>query len=160
MASALIQDPLRALNERMRAAAAANGGAAPDGDWGFGQLARSRLRDPTALPFLTEEAVRTGKIRPNSIVRYRGMVQDMYDAEFFDAVYEEEEEATGEMASAAFSPAAAHRARSAGLRPAHRTVAWTGKTRLATMMYSELPPPAPGIHARPPPAHLSQMRER
>lgn len=91
----VLQNPLRALNERMRAAAAANGGVVPDGDWGFAGQARAQLRDPTALPLLTEAAVRTGALRPNSLVRYRGMVQDMYDAEFFDAVYEEEEEATG-----------------------------------------------------------------
>lgn len=36
-----------------------------------------------------------GKLRPNSLVRYRGMVQDQYEPEYFVGSFDEVETASG-----------------------------------------------------------------
>ena len=40
----------------------------------------------THIPYLTQESISQGKIRPGSLVRYRGMVQDVFDPEYFVGV--------------------------------------------------------------------------
>ena len=63
---------------------------AADGDWGvpaaFGDLFSPESYD--RIPLLTAEAWRMGRLRPDSLVRYRGMVQDIFDPEFYVGVYE------------------------------------------------------------------------
>ena len=40
-------------------------------------------RDLARIPLLTPALLRGGRLPPNSLVRYRGMVQDMFDPEFY-----------------------------------------------------------------------------
>ncbi|CAM9703918.1 unnamed protein product, partial [Choristocarpus tenellus] len=47
------------------------------------------------VPVLSKQALLTGVLSANSLVRYRGMIQDMYDPEYFVGSYDEVESATG-----------------------------------------------------------------
>ena len=47
------------------------------------------LLPPHQVPFVTQASVAQGKLRPNSLVRYRGLVQDMFDPEFYVGVFQE-----------------------------------------------------------------------
>jgi hypothetical protein len=49
----------------------------------------------THIPYLTQESISQGKIRPGSLVRYRGMVQDVFDPEYFVGVVMAKNLATG-----------------------------------------------------------------
>lgn len=46
------------------------------------------------VPVLSRESLAEGKLPPNSLVRYRGMVQDQYEPEYFVGSFEEVETAT------------------------------------------------------------------
>ncbi|CAN0466483.1 unnamed protein product [Discosporangium mesarthrocarpum] len=47
------------------------------------------------VPLLSKKSLLGGQLLSNTLVRYRGMVQDMYDPEYFVASYDEVETATG-----------------------------------------------------------------
>ncbi|XP_062193601.1 mini-chromosome maintenance complex-binding protein [Phragmites australis] len=95
----LVGNPLgavRATFERAAAAAAAeSGGGDPVAafrgkDWGAGELFRSFLFEQDGLdkvPVL--DASKLGLIKPNTLVRYRGMVQDMLGNEFYIGAFKD-----------------------------------------------------------------------
>lgn len=39
------------------------------------------------IPLLTKQRITLGQLKPNSLVRYRGMVQDTFDVEFCPTAY-------------------------------------------------------------------------
>ena len=47
------------------------------------------------IPLLSKKALATGQLAPGQLVRYRGMVQDMQNAEFFNAVMQESPDTPG-----------------------------------------------------------------
>eukprot|EP00903_Cladosiphon_okamuranus_P010696 g10109.t1 len=57
-------------------------------------LGSSRALDK--VPVLSRESLAEGKLAANSLVRYRGMVQDQYEPEYFVGSFEEVETATGQ----------------------------------------------------------------
>ncbi|KAL6627366.1 hypothetical protein ACP70R_031092 [Stipagrostis hirtigluma subsp. patula] len=85
----LVGNPLGAVRATFERAAAEAGGGDPVAafrgkDWGAGDLFRSFLFDQGGLdkvPVLDASSI--GLIKPNTLVRYRGMVQDMLGNEFY-----------------------------------------------------------------------------
>lgn len=59
------------------------------------EAAIARAGGLSAVPALDTTAVEM--LRPGSLVRFQGMVQDMWDQEFYLGVYEQRDLATGEM---------------------------------------------------------------
>ena len=87
-----------------------NSGSKPDGDFGveshfksiitdanianvssaeFQTLPQEAKHQPWAaqIPLVTQHAMNFGHLRPGTLVRYRGMVQDTFDSEFCPSVY-------------------------------------------------------------------------
>ncbi|TVU21655.1 hypothetical protein EJB05_31306 [Eragrostis curvula] len=94
----LVGNPLgavRATFERAAAAAAESGGSDPVAafrgkDWGASDLFRSFLFEDGGLdrvPVLNASNI--GLIKPNTLVRYRGMVQDMLGTEFYIGAFKD-----------------------------------------------------------------------
>ena len=80
---ALLDAPLRVLEECFDRWVSANESPSinPDGDWGERQVFKEALGADGLLdrvPLLTKSLVQSGKLKPNTLVRYRGMVQDMF----------------------------------------------------------------------------------
>jgi hypothetical protein len=48
------------------------------------------------IPLVTQESMNRGDIKPDTLVRYRGMVQDTFDSEFCPSVYKGSDSAGSE----------------------------------------------------------------
>ena len=85
--AAAASNPLGAVRDCFQRAVST---PAAGGDWGvpaaFGDLFSPESYE--RIPLLTAEAWRMGRLRPDSLVRYRGMVQDIFDPEFYVGVYD------------------------------------------------------------------------
>ncbi|KAL6848125.1 hypothetical protein ACP4OV_022253 [Aristida adscensionis] len=91
----LVGNPLGAVRATFERAAAEPGGCDPVAafrgkDWGAGDLFRSFLFDQGGLekvPVLNASSL--GLIKPNTLVRYQGMVQDMLGNEFYIGAFKD-----------------------------------------------------------------------
>ena len=89
------QDP---INNPLRVIEALFGCAgSDDGEWGVGKhfaetllsiKGEGRAPAAAAIPLLSREALARGKIAHGTLVRWRCMVQDQFDQEFFVGVHE------------------------------------------------------------------------
>jgi hypothetical protein len=86
----MLSSPLSVLEDCYDRWNATNGGAAADGNWGEQQVFKEALSTGLLdqIPVLTKSLVRSGKLKPNTLVRYRGMVQDMFDPEYYLGLYD------------------------------------------------------------------------
>ena len=69
----------------------------------FAAAVRRAVEAPGAVPALTRAAMATGRLAAGDVVRYRGMVQDIFDPELFATTFVDAE--TGETRSAMFRDA-------------------------------------------------------
>ena len=114
----LIQNPLAAVQRCFEQAVNGNSGKVPAGDWGVQQLVKEAVTQVglqnvrnsgqaainmftkccfwyLQVPFLSKTALQSGKIAPNTLVRYRGMIQDMFDPEYYVGVFHKIDSSTG-----------------------------------------------------------------
>ena len=90
------------INEDAMDATANNGTDLPD-IYSFGSKVSSLYADVfevpelyCSIPYLDKEYFNSGKLAPNSIVRYRGIVQDILNPEFFIGAYLNKNKESGE----------------------------------------------------------------
>lgn len=98
----VVSQPLLLLDSLFRERVAHSGSSLPTDDCGFVHRVRMELSNEATLariPWLTKAALQTVTIPPNSLVRYRCMIQDMYDPELFDMFYEQVDLASGTRAA-------------------------------------------------------------
>ena len=108
LSAASLSDPLRVVDSlfaehcRKAEASQAGPGTAPpaqpqiDQDWGVAAHFEALLSsNAQSVPSLTKRALRAGELTPGMLVRYRGMIQDAFDPEYFQAESHCIEEATG-----------------------------------------------------------------
>ena len=77
---------------------AQQGAAAPSPDWGVAAHFEALLAGEgaeRAIPTLTKRALHTGALKPGMLVQFRGMVQDAFDPEYFQAEASCVNESTG-----------------------------------------------------------------
>lgn len=113
----IIQRPLQVVEAQFNQALQANKGQLPqEQDWGVGEVFRNSIDDnvlervrsappncdtdtdssvsnsffwPTLqIPIVNRKNLQQGFLAPNTLVRYRGMVQDMFSPEYFQAVHQ------------------------------------------------------------------------
>ena len=112
LSAASLSDPLRVVDSlfaehcRKAEASQAGPGTAPpaqpqiDQDWGVAAHFEALLSsNAQSVPSLTKRALRAGELTPGMLVRYRGMIQDAFDPEYFQAESHCIEEATGKSRS-------------------------------------------------------------
>jgi Mini-chromosome maintenance replisome factor len=90
----MIAKPLE-LIDRLLAEAAASGQSHEDA---VKRAFEAALQDPECsarVPLLSKHNLQSGNLPANSLVRYRGMVQDMHAPEFYVGEFDEVELATG-----------------------------------------------------------------
>ena len=87
---AMVASPLQAIQRRMDAAIAAGVDVKTSdcADYGLKEELRAILlldsaAAAAAIPLLTTEAFQRGAVKNHTLVRYRGMIQDMFEPEFF-----------------------------------------------------------------------------
>jgi hypothetical protein len=100
MDDSCIHDPRAVVQHLFEETVAARGGQdAGRGDWSVpahfeDALYRRGLIEQ--VPFVTARGLATGQLAARRLVRFRGMVQDMFDPEFYVGTYRERDAATGE----------------------------------------------------------------
>ena len=76
---------------------AGDGGNPTQADWGVYAYFEALMgQEATRVPSLTKSALKRGALKPGMLVRYRGMVQDTFDPEYFQAESSCIRESTGE----------------------------------------------------------------
>eukprot|EP00743_Colponemidia_sp_Colp-15_P007560 GILK01008173.1.p1 GENE.GILK01008173.1~~GILK01008173.1.p1 ORF type:complete len:668 (+),score=75.35 GILK01008173.1:70-2004(+) len=102
----VVQNPLAMVNHLFEAKVASVNQAAPPspnsafgarrapqfaGDWGVKAFVEEalNLQDPEAIKQIPSLNTRHDLLRPNSLVRFRCMIQDMFDPEYYVGVYEQ-----------------------------------------------------------------------
>ena len=86
----LIRTPLAIVDDLFRTSLHIAG--SDEGDFGMQELVTRVFPDEDSwlqVPLLTAEALKTASLQSGTLVRYRGMIQDMFDPEYFVGVYEE-----------------------------------------------------------------------
>ena len=93
----MLSNPLSVVDDCYERWSAANNGSTGGGEWGEQQVFKEALANGLLdqAPVLTKSLVRSGKLKPNTLVRYRGMVQDMFDPEYYLGLYNQVDSATG-----------------------------------------------------------------
>lgn len=93
---ALLRDPFGFIQERFRTALTEER-APRDGDWGIREVAHRLTADAIKFNSLPEINASGGieTIRENVLVRFRGLVQDMYEPEYYVGAYEMDEKNKG-----------------------------------------------------------------
>eukprot|EP01138_Halocafeteria_seosinensis_P010925 gb/GECG01011158.1/.p1 GENE.gb/GECG01011158.1/~~gb/GECG01011158.1/.p1 ORF type:complete len:794 (+),score=102.15 gb/GECG01011158.1/:1-2382(+) len=87
----LLQRPLQVVEAQFSQALQANNGQLPqEQDWGVGETFRKSIDDDVLerIPVVNRKNLQQGFLAPNTFVRYRGMVQDMFSPEYFQAVHQ------------------------------------------------------------------------
>ena len=83
-----ISNPLGFIDGLFVSAMAQNGGKLDTDEYGEHRAYEELMRNPEfveKIPYLSKASL--GRIPHNSLVRYRGLVQDVYNEEYFTGVY-------------------------------------------------------------------------